>query len=175
MSLWDFLSGEHSRNRQIDRLDNNRSPENLENSVIYLKIARRIAAILQNAWESVSLQNSSLIIRIQIIQPLKDLPVYLRLGANITRTFSALHLTKCINLSKVQTAGFVEYTKWLSSNVILSVVGTSLLPKTNLLDMISHLMTGIRSLQVRAIAASGRCFFVSFLDWIWVSFSFLNF
>lgn len=52
------------------------------------------------------------------------------LGASITFIFSALHLTKCMNLSSVHTAGLVEYTKWDSSNVMLKVVGTKRFPNT---------------------------------------------
>lgn len=57
-------------------------------------------------------------------------PVYFGLGTNMTRAFSALHFVKCINLSNVLTAGFVEYTKWDSSMVILKVVGTRRFPNT---------------------------------------------
>lgn len=59
-----------------------------------------------------------------------NLPVYLGLGTNITLAFSALHFVKCMNRSKVLTAGFVEYTKWDSSTVTLKVVGTKRFPNT---------------------------------------------
>ena len=55
-------------------------------------------------------------------------PEYPWLGVNMTLTFSAWHLTWCINKSVWLEAFLVEYVHLASSSLITSVDGTKLLP-----------------------------------------------